>query len=149
MPGKGALSKDPANRARRNKDLTPKSIINFAPAKAPKLPPLPSGKWNSRTLVWYAKWRNSPQSAVFMATDWEFLLETALLHHNFWNGDLSLAAELRLRSSKFGATVEDRARLRMVYAEATTAEVKAAKAVLTSKDRYAGLHAVESIDNAV
>lgn len=35
-----------------------------------------------------------------------------MLHHAFWaDGRLELAAELRLRQAKFGATPEDRARL--------------------------------------
>lgn len=65
------------------------------------------------TLAWWETWRRSPQAATFTATDWDFLVDTALLHARFWAGDEKVAAELRLRVAKFGATPEDRARLRM------------------------------------
>ncbi len=52
-------------------------------------------------------------AAVFIETDWAFLLDTALLHHRLWESGKGDAAEIRLRAAKFGATVEDRARLRM------------------------------------
>jgi len=46
--------------------------------------------------------------------DWEYLLTTARIHHEFWSsGRWELAAELRLREAKFGATPEDRSRLRV------------------------------------
>ena len=40
-------------------------------------------------------------------------METALIHRAFMLGDLKQAAELRLRVAKFGATPEDRMRLRL------------------------------------
>jgi hypothetical protein len=77
--------------------------------------------WGYRTTTWWEKWRRSPQSMLMTETDWEFLLETAILHNIFYNpsartGTVSLvqvAAELRQRVGKFGATYEDRKKLRM------------------------------------
>lgn len=40
-------------------------------------------------------------------------MDTALLHAELWSGNGAVASELRLRVAKFGATPEDRARLRM------------------------------------
>jgi hypothetical protein len=58
--------------------------------------------------------RESPQAQQFTATDWSFLLDTALMHHTMWSkGRWEFAAELRIRSSKVGMTVEDRLRLRL------------------------------------
>ncbi|MGH1551014.1 hypothetical protein ACRAWB_18275 [Leifsonia poae] len=45
--------------------------------------------------------------------DWDFLLDTARLHHEFWSGRLELGPEIRLRLQKFGVTPEDRARIRI------------------------------------
>ncbi|WP_382307301.1 hypothetical protein [Herbiconiux sp. UC225_62] len=46
--------------------------------------------------------------------DWDFLLDTALMHHHMWTtGSFEQAAEVRLRVQKFGATPEDRSRLRV------------------------------------
>lgn len=77
--------------------------------------------WSPRTVQWWEKWRRSPQSMVMSELDWEFLLETAVLHHMLWSprgnaGGVSqtqLASELRQRVAKFGATFEDRRKLQM------------------------------------
>ena len=69
--------------------------------------------WPSMTRRWWETWRKAPQSQTFADTDWDFLLETALIHRAFMLGDLKQAAELRLRVAKFGATPEDRMRLRL------------------------------------
>lgn len=69
--------------------------------------------WSTRTRNWWETWRRSPQAQSMTPTDWEFMLETAALHHEFWEGNTGIAAELRLRVAKFGATMEDRMRLRL------------------------------------
>ncbi len=76
-------------------------------------PDLPEGEWHERTLAWWQTWRESPQARTFLPTDWDVLAETALMHTRLWNGEVSVAPELRLRVAKFGATVEDRLRLKM------------------------------------
>ena len=73
-------------------------------------------RWPAMTRRWWARWRKSPQAQTFTDTDWDFLLETALIHRAFALGDLKQAAELRLRVAKFGATPEDRMRLRLQIA---------------------------------
>ena len=87
--------------------------------RSPDLPELdddaegnPRG-WPRQTRRWWETWRKAPQSQTFADTDWDFLLETALIHRAFMLGDLKQAAELRLRVAKFGATPEDRMRLRL------------------------------------
>jgi hypothetical protein len=83
-------------------------------------PDLPGGiEWPVVTLAWWETWRRSPQAAAFTDTDWDFLVDTALLHARFWAGDEKVAGELRLRVAKFGATPEDRARLRMQVGDPT------------------------------
>jgi hypothetical protein len=69
--------------------------------------------WPQATLDWWDTWRSSAQASTFTDTDWSFLLDTALLHADFHLGDRRVAGELRLRVAKFGATPEDRARLRL------------------------------------
>jgi len=87
-------------------------------------PELPggTGKWPARTVAWWQMWGDSAQARQFVASDWEFLLETALIHAKFWAGDMSLAGELRIRVAKFGATPEDRARLRIIFENADETE---------------------------
>ena len=69
-------------------------------------------------------WADSPLADDFTSTDWSELLDTATLHARLWMGVASVAPELRLRVAKFGATPEDRARLRITFAQADEAEEK-------------------------
>ncbi|MBK9156654.1 MAG: hypothetical protein IPM11_00720 [Micropruina sp.] len=80
--------------------------------RGPELPASVDG-WPTRTRQWWDTWRRSAQASTFTATDWDFLLDTAMIHAAFSEGAVALAGELRLRVAKFGATPEDRARLRM------------------------------------
>ncbi|WP_437005808.1 hypothetical protein [Streptomyces sp. enrichment culture] len=75
-----------------------------------------------RTREWWQVWVDSPQVEHFGSSDWHHLLDTALNHARLWRGDLSAAADLRLRVAAFGATPANRARLRMVFAEADGAD---------------------------
>ena len=79
----------------------------------------------------------SAQAKTFTETDWSFLLDTAVLHMEFWDGDRGVAAELRLRAAKFGATPEDRARLKIAVGDAPKAGQPAprTRAAAARKDR--------------
>lgn len=70
--------------------------------------------WHPATRMWWDSWRSSPQAAAMLSEpDWFALLDTALIHHNMWkNGRWEFASEVRLRVAKFGATPEDRIRLK-------------------------------------
>lgn len=71
-------------------------------------------EWHPATVKWWESWRRSPQAQLMTPTDWDFLMDTALLHTTMWSGGRTdLAAELRLRVAKFGATMEDRLRLKL------------------------------------
>lgn len=133
MAGRGPAPKDPAKRRRRNADPVPtRTVAEDGQQRGPDLPDGP--EWPSQTISWWETWRASPQAQEFTSTDWDFLLDTALLHAMFWSGDTKVAAELRLRVAKFGATPEDRARLRLEVgqAEAAGQRPKAAKPTLPS-----------------
>ncbi|NEW49346.1 hypothetical protein GV792_04720 [Nocardia cyriacigeorgica] len=134
MAGRGPAPKDPSRRARTNKDPIGLRVITAAPVPQPELPEFDlqvnvDGKmiaqrfeWPARTREWWSMWADSPLSAEFTSTDWSELLDTAVLHARYWLGDIKLAAEIRLRTAKFGATPEDRARLRIQFAAADEAD---------------------------
>lgn len=128
MPG--PAPKDPSTRARRNADPIKKTELRFVKGKQPKLPDrfdeegIPRS-WPAQTVAWWKMWRESSLADQLTDTDWLFLLDTALIHAAFWDGDLKQAAELRQRVAKYGATPEDRARLRISYATADEADDKA------------------------
>lgn len=142
MAGRGPAPKDPATRRRRNADPVPKSIVSTdGELRGPALPddaiPEP---WHPRTLAWWTTWRRSPQAQTFTDTDWDFLLDTALMHHTMWSkGRWEFASELRLRAAKFGATPEDRARLRI---QVTAEPQKTGGSAEQVGSRYSHLRAV-------
>lgn len=135
MAGLGPQPKDPRKRARVNSDPIPTTTLRFVKADQPALPP---GQWPERTQVWWRVWGESAQADLFTATDWDFLMDTALLHAALWDGNVSVAPELRLRVAKFGATMEDRARLRIQFAQADEADAKR-PAGSSAVERYADL----------
>lgn len=144
MAGRGPIPKPPDKRARRNKDPIPATVLRFEPCTQPRLPPrMPSGEpWPSRTRAWWRMWAASPLSSVFTSTDWSELLDTAVLHGEFWLGRVGMAAELRQRVAKFGATPEDRARLRITFAAADDADAKRPVMESGARERRGTLHAL-------
>lgn len=123
MSGRGPAPKDPSQRARRNRaDVT--VVESDGGVHGPELPD--TYEWPPETRAWWETWRTSAQAKTFTDTDWSFLLDTAVLHAEFWMGKRDLAAELRLRAAKFGATPEDRARLKLAVGEPAQATAKPA-----------------------
>lgn len=142
MAGVGPAPKAANRRARRNKDETPTTILRFEEADQPDLPD--SVPWPDETVQWWKLWGQSPQAEHFGSTDWEFLKDTALLHAQLWgNGDMTVLAELRIRVAKFGATMEDRARLRMQFAEADEADARRPGGVPSARERRGDLKVVD------
>ncbi|MEU8136591.1 hypothetical protein [Streptodolium elevatio] len=136
MPGRGPAPKDPKKRARTNADPIPQTVLRFEHADPPPLP----DDLACRPMVvrWWDTWVSSPQAEHFSSTDWLFLVDTAYIAKAFYDGDLKQAPELRLRVAKLGATMEDRARLRLVFAEADEKDAKR-PAAAPSRERYADL----------
>jgi hypothetical protein len=88
--------------------------------------------WHPKTREWWDTWRRTEIAVMLEPSDWEFLEDTALLHHETWNNKrASIAqktaalAEIRQRVAKFGATFEDRLKLRIKFADVTIREDKA------------------------
>ena len=143
---RGPVPKHPDERARRNRP-TEMRVITAEPVAQPELPTfeievddeLTEFVWPARTQQWWQMWGDSPLSAEFTSTDWSELMDTALLHARFWkSGSTGVAAELRLRVAKFGATPEDRARLKITFAAAEEADARR-DAQPSARARYGGL----------
>lgn len=132
MPG--GHPKHPDDRIRRNAPIFDKiPVRSDGLERGPALPEDIGIFWCKRTKEWWDIWRNSPQSMVMHDTDWELMLETAILHNELWMPKVvwnkttkqydnipknaselkSLASEIRSRVSAFGASFEDRRKLRM------------------------------------
>lgn len=119
MAGRGMAPKATRSRARDSKarDAELNRVEDDGELRGPLLPEgvLPDDEdWHPRTRQWWETWRRSAQAQVFIETDWDFLLDTALLHHVMWTkGRWEFASEVRLRAAKYGATPEDRMRLKL------------------------------------
>jgi hypothetical protein len=153
MAGRGPAPKDPNKRARRNGDPIALRVIQAPPTDQPELPALlirddgdmVAIDWPDVTREWWTMWAGSPLSTEFTDTDWSELRDTARLHALFWLGDKTVAGELRLRVAKFGATPEDRARLRIQFAQADEAEERRdRKPGAQSRERRGPLKSVEA-----
>lgn len=147
MAGRGPAPKPAGRRSRTNHNMPQFRVIEADPVAQPDLPSVQIEEdgelvefvWPAVTQEFWSVWRESPLSEEFTAADWSFLLDTALIHARFWRGDLRLGAELRLRVAKFGATPEDRLRLRIQFetadeAESRGQERRARRAVAPPKD---------------
>lgn len=151
MAGMGPAPKPADRKQRRNKDTVPQTVLRWEHAEPPELPEfrverdgeLVDFVWPERTREWWQVWIDSPQAEHFGSSDWEFLLDTALIHARLWKGEMSAAPELRLRVAAFGATPADRARLRMVFAEADGADQgRGRSGGPSAKERYGQLRMV-------
>lgn len=122
----------PADERQRTNSYATHILTWDGVTRGPDLPTnIPGVKWCTVTIAWWEMWRNSPQAMLFEATDWAFLLDTALLHNELWmpkreavtdkNGKIkrqltrkniadlkTIAAEVRQRTEHLGATVRDR-----------------------------------------
>lgn len=151
MAGNGPAPKDPARRARSNSDPVPVRVLPRLLASQPELPSFDltvdvegvpisqTFEWPERTREWWQMWADSPLSRDFTSTDWSELMDTALIHAKVWSGELKWLPELRLRTAKYGATPEDRLRLRIQFAEAVEAETRMVSR--SSRDRFKGVEA--------
>lgn len=106
-------------------------MVDDGEVRGPELPD--DFEWPARTTAWWRSMRHTPQAQTYTEADWEFLLDTAVLHAEFWLGNRALAAELRLRVAKFGVTPEDRARLKLSVGKPTGEAKKTPTPKLKSK----------------
>jgi hypothetical protein len=119
MAGRGPAGSGQRSR-KRDDDALKEQFTDIEPDEELRGPELPDDvfgddeDWHPRTRAWWKTWRRSAQAKTFTETDWDFLVDTALMHHVMWTkGRWEFAGELRLRAAKFGATPEDRMRLKL------------------------------------
>lgn len=147
MAGRGPTPKPEERRARKNKSHVGLTVVESEPVPQPPLPEvMPNGEpWPGRTVEWWQMWGVDPLAAEFRPTDWSELMDCAVIHGLYWSGEVKLAGELRLRTAKFGATAEDRARLRIQFAAVDEAEDKRKRRRSAEQgQRYKGLRVAGS-----
>jgi hypothetical protein len=106
---RGPKPKDNAQRRNRHEHA---QTLSSSTSEGRALPPGLGIKTAGARRFWRT-WATSPQAAKWAETDWAELEITTRLVDGFYQGDMKLAGEIRQRVAKWGATTEDRARLRM------------------------------------
>lgn len=116
MPGWSAPHED---AVRRNKaKFNSGELVWDGVERGPELPD--DRHWCDRTKEWWHGWRTSAQATRFDWSDWEYMLEVALLHNQLWGSDelkpgeyARLKTEIRVSLQTYGYTDGDRQRMRM------------------------------------
>lgn len=119
MAGRGPAPKPVRSRKRasaaREAEIT--AVVDTGTLSGPPLPDgvLPDARdWHPQTRELWDALRRSPLLKDEPPLGWQFLLDTALMHDTMWaKGRWEFASEVRLRLAKFGATPEDRMRLKV------------------------------------
>jgi len=115
MAGRGPAGKERHSRSRDDAEfeqLVDAGVLYGDPLPEGVLPD--DEEWHPQTLALWDSLRRSPLLAGEHAMGWQFLIDTALMHHVMWTkGRWEFASEVRLRVAKFGATPEDRMRLKV------------------------------------
>jgi hypothetical protein len=119
MAGRGSAPSP--RRSERSKDAARQDetieVVDSGALHGPELPEgvLPDDQqWHEQTRAFWDSLRRSPLLADEPDLGWQFLIDTALMHHTMWTkGRWDFAGEVRLRVAKFGATPEDRMRLKV------------------------------------
>ena len=146
MAGRGPSPKPADRRARTNRDPVPTRIVEASALEPAGLPMdlLPDGEeWHPATLRWWSRWCESPLAENLPAVDWSELEACAVLHHEFMRKrSFTLGSELRLRMAKWGATPEDRARLRIQLADADAKDEKRPASGSSARERRGTLRAL-------
>lgn len=120
------------NARRRNTPALGEHGMTDAPAEGRALPKA-LGIQTSGAKRFWKTWASAPQTQHWLETDWSELEITTKLVDEFFQGNTRLAGEIRQRVGRWGATTEDRARLRMDFdRQAQEEAVQAAKEAATA-----------------
>ena len=130
MAGRGPSPKGQRARDRDTPEM--ETLVDEGRLAGAPLPEgvLPDGEmWHPQTVALWDSLRRSPLLANEPELGWQFLIDTALMHHTMWTkGRWEFASEVRLRVAKFGATPEDRMRLKIKIEAPAPGAAPAAKA---------------------
>lgn len=141
MAGRGQAPKATRARARDTKAREAETVVVVDEGRLHGAP-LPDGvlpdgqQWHPQTLALWDALRSNPLLADEPDLGWQFLVDTALMHHAMWSrGRWEFASEVRLRVAKYGATPEDRLRLKVKITTPEDAPGSATPAAATSRRR--------------
>ena len=120
MPLAGRKLKPEGQARTRHKPTHDWTIVPNVAYDAPRPLPdsRPDGKrWPEWTLRWWEVVSVMPHCSLWSDADWRFAIETAVVAAEFHDGDMSKAAELRIREKVLGTTLDARRDLRIRYTD--------------------------------
>jgi len=126
MAGRKPADRPTVTRHKPTVDWT--EVVN-APYTGPK-PTLPESRMvmtpkgelqefpiEARTHAWWEAVTTMPHCVLWHPSDWQFALDTAMVHADAAHGKTTAMAELRMREKVMGTTVDARRDLRIRYIE--------------------------------
>lgn len=153
MAGNGPPPKDPAKRARRNKDTMGMRVVEVEPTDQPSLEslfgelnPATGEPWKRATLMLWEQLGEFARVQLLQDAQWSLFARAMILDDAVISGELRHAAEARLQMAKFGIAPDDLARLRIQFAQADEVEEKrrSSRSGADVRGRYKGLKAVDN-----
>lgn len=76
------------------------------------------------TVKWFESWRNSPRSDDWDELQWQYLIDTALVHSAVWGSqDFGMLGELHKRLAYMGLTFEPQQEVKKEKQKVTTLEI--------------------------
>ena len=104
-------------------------------------PDLPDGvDWPTATRRWWRTVSRMPHAALWDESDWNFAIDTARLHAEFWTESTRVATELRNREKVLGTTQDFLRDLRIRYVDPAPVEKGEPGAPVTKLDDYRDLY---------
>lgn len=125
MPSRRGPAPNPNARRRNTDHALGEHGLSFSSGEGRALPKSLSVETGGAKRFWKT-WASAPQTEHWLETDWAELELTTRIVDSFYQGNVRLAGEIRQRVGRWGATTEDRARLRMNFDQ--QAEQEAAQA---------------------
>lgn len=115
MAGRGFAPKEHRTNPAKDPVLEPIEITDEVHGSPLPANLLPEGEsWHPQTVAWWEAMRRWPLLKTQPDLSWNYLVDTAYMHHRMWvDGNMKLAAEVRIRQAKFGVTPEDQMRLKI------------------------------------
>lgn len=133
MPVAGRKPKPDGQKRNRVKPVHDWTEVIDVPFDTDRKPP---GRLRKRTADWWAGVSSMPHCVLWSESDWQFAMDTALLHQAFVGGDVRLAGEIRMREKVMGTTMDARRDLRIRYVPPAEAGPAAGSAEVTDMVAY-------------
>ncbi|MER6380782.1 hypothetical protein ABT274_12465 [Streptomyces sp. NPDC001127] len=114
MPSRRGPAPNPNARRRNTDHALGEHGLSLSSGEGRALPKSLGVETGGAKRFWKT-WAAAPQTEHWLETDWAELELTTRLVDAFYQGNVRLAGEIRQRVGRWGATTEDRARLRMNF----------------------------------